>query len=382
MSGGVDIPEVMFLKKLFGRSEPSVKSLPVPPGPAFSARVTTFWEWFATNAAALDGMMAPEHQAELVEMVNQAVDVLSSERLDWCFEPGAGGAKHSFVLTSAGNPHRRQLVNYWLSCAPEIPGWSFFAAKQPFPALAAFKINAGGISISAAETWVSPEFDEEEEKFRLWLWHPAFASMPQQASMLGFLMLDGVLGEDVVAALIDGVATKDDRLQTAMPLTELREFIHAEVERRGWQNRIGGQRIVRAELPQVPSPPYDFEQFVTGLPDLITEMLGESLDEDDPLEHSGAAYYFIRILHGGSIGDGMKAFRDALDEALAQSGVGHRAGFAVGPEACFYFITAFDPAAVLTLLTDLLVRHEAPRGSAVYPCSRAYGAGPVVPPGW
>jgi len=372
----------MFFKKLFGKSEPSIKSQPVPPGATFAARVDTFWNWYVENAEALDGMMTPEHQAELVALMNQAVDILSPERLDWCFEPGANGAKHSFVLTSAGNPHRRQLVEYWLRCAPQIPGWSFFAAKQPFPALETFQINAGGVSISVAESWVSPEFDEDEEKFRLWLWHPAFAAMPQQASILGFLMLDGVLGEDVVAAFIDGVATKNDRLKTAMPLTELREFIHVEVERRGWQNRIGGKRIVRAELPQVPSAPYDFEQFVTGLPELITEMLGDSLDAHDPLEQSGAAYYFIRILHGGSVGDKMNAFRDALDDGLVESGVGHRVGFGVGPEACFYFVTAFDPATVLTLLTDLLVRHDAPRGSGVYPCSQVYGTGPVVPPGW
>ncbi|WP_395751350.1 hypothetical protein [Prosthecobacter sp.] len=370
----------MFLKKLFGKSEPASKPLPVPPGAPFSARVATFWEWFATNSAALDGMMEHRDQTALVDLMNSTVDVLTPERLDWCFEPGADGAKHSFVLSSAGNPHRRQLVDYWLNQAPAIPGWSFFAAKQPVPELQTFKINTGGFSIAATETWVSPEFDEEEEKFRLWLWHPAFASMPQQASTIGFLMLDAVLGEDVAATFIGGVATKNDRLQTAMPLTELREFIYAEVNQRGWQNRVGAQRIVRAEIPQVPAPPYDIGQFVTSLPDLISEMLGDSLDEHDPLEQSGAAYYYIRILHGGSVGDEMKAFRDTLDDVLATSGVGHRVGFGVGPEACFYFITAFDPSAILSLLLDLLVQHLAPRGSAIYPCSRAYGTGPVVPP--
>jgi hypothetical protein len=370
----------MFLKKLFGKSEPANKPLPVPPGAPFSARVATFWEWFAANAAALDCMMDQEHQTEVVDLMNQAVDVLTPERLDWCFEPGANGAKHSFVLTSAGNPHRRQLVDYWLQQAPSIPGWSFFAAKQPVPALETFRINTGGFSIAATETWVTPEFDAEEEKFRLWLGHPAFAAMPQLASAVGFVILDAVLGEDMVATFIGGVATKNDQLKNAMPLTELREFIHAEVAQRGWQNRIGAQRIVRAEIPQVPAPPYDFQQFVTGLPDLISEMLGEELDQHDPLEQSGAAYYFIRIIHGGTVGDEMKAFRDTMDDALAASGVGHRVGFGVGPEACFYFITAFDPAAILPLLLDLLVQHQAPRGSAIYPCSRAYGTGPVVPP--
>ena len=371
----------MFLKKLFGKAEPASKPLPVPPGAAFSARVTTFWDWFAANAEALDGMMEVEHQDELVKQMNEAVAVLSPTILDWCFQPGANGAKHSFVLTSAGNPHRRQLVDYWLQQAPVIPGWSFFAAKQAVP-VDDFKIVVEGTPFSAAEIWVTPELDEDAEQFKLWLWHPAFAVLPQQASTIAFIMLDGVLGEDTVAAFISGVATKDDRLKTAMPLTELREFILAEVTHREWQGRIGAQRVIRAELPQVPAVPYDFKQFVTGLPDLITETISGDLIARDPLEQSGAAYYFIRVLHGGSVGDEMKAFRDAMDERLAESGVAHRVGFAVGPEACFYFITAFDPAAVLTLLTALLVQHQAPRGSAVYPCSLVHGAGPVVPPGW
>ena len=64
----------------------------------------------------------------------------------------------------------------------------------------------------------------------------------------------------------------------------------SEVTRREWQNRIGAQRRIRAELPQVPAVPYDFKQFVTGLPDLITETISGELAAHDPLEQSGAAY--------------------------------------------------------------------------------------------
>lgn len=372
----------MFLKKLFGRAEPASKPLPLPRGSAFSARVATFWEWFAAHAETLDGMMTVERQSELVALMNDAVVVLSPTVLDWCFQHGANGAKHSFVLTSAGNPHRRQLIEYWLQQAPEIPGWSFFAAKQPVPKPEEFQMMVEGTSFHASEIWVSPELDENVQRFKIWLWHPAFASLPQQSCTIASIMLDGMLGEDMVAALIGGVATKNDRLQTAMPLTELREFILAEVTRREWQNRIGAQRMIRARLPQIPAPPYDFEEFVTSLPDLITEMVSGELVERDPLEQSGAAYYFMRMLHGGSIGDQMKAFRDAMDDRLAESGSGRRIGFGVGPEACLYFIIAFNPGAVLALLTDLMAQQQVPRGSGVYPCSQVYGVGPVVPPGW
>ncbi len=372
----------MFFKKLFGKAEPASKPLPVPPGAAFPLRVATFWKWFAANAEALDGMMTAEHPCELVTMMNCAVAGLSPTVFDWCFQHGANGAKHSFVLTSAGNPHRKQLVDYWLQQAPEIPGWSFFGSKQPVPTPEQFQMIVEETAFYAKEIWVSPELDEDAEQFKIWLWHPAFTSLPQQASTIAFIMLDGMLGEDMVAACINGVATKNDRLKTAMPLTELREFIHAEVTRRDWQKRIGAPKIVRARLPQIPSTPYDFEEFVTAVPDLFTATISGDIVGHDPLEQSGAAYYFIRVLHGGSIGDTMKAFRDAMDDGLAQSGVGHRVGFGVGPEACFYFITAFDPAVVLALLMQLMVVQQVPRGSAVYPCSHAYGTGPLVPPGW
>lgn len=375
----MDIPRGMFLKNIFGKKESASQPLPVPPGASYLDRVTTFWEWFAANADALDAMVTmPGRQEEVLALMNATVAVLSPAGLDWCFDRGANGAKHSFILSSGGNPHRRQLVDFWLDKAPEIPGWSFFSAKQPAEDLGSFSINVGDTQFRPAETWVTPEYDEDSDRFNLWVWHPGFVSQRDQGSAIAFLLLDAALGEDMVAAVVGGVASRADRLQTAMPLTELRGFMDAEVIRREWQKRIGGQHIVQAELPELLAAPYDFAEFVTHVPELVTEMVRGELVEHDPLEASGAAYYFVRLPRDASMAGRMESLRNALCDGLFDQGIGQRIGFGVGPEAFFQFVTAFDPPSVLSFMSRLLSAHQVPAGTAIYPCTHVYGAAPVT----
>ncbi len=51
----------------------------------------------------------------------------------WVFGPGADGIGHSFTLSGEGVIHRQLLALQWLSRAPVINGWTFYAARQPGP---------------------------------------------------------------------------------------------------------------------------------------------------------------------------------------------------------------------------------------------------------
>src|SRR5262245_11821628 len=117
-------------------------------------RVHEFWKWYAKNAArffsVIEGKGCPDLQAEVSAEVDRWLPGMA-----WVFGPGANGVGHSFTLSGEGVLPRQFVAEYWLSQAPKLEGWTFYASRQPSSDVRSFSLHfGGGLAFEPKELWV------------------------------------------------------------------------------------------------------------------------------------------------------------------------------------------------------------------------------------
>src|SRR5207244_511534 len=125
----------------------------------FKRRVELFWEWYAQVAARFYETIEAGHCPSLAGEVSDKVDELLPG-FAWVFGPGANGKGHSFTLSGEGNLHRQLLTLYWQAQAPTLPGWTFYAARQP-GSIEGRRMEIGGQKFDPLEFWLTPSIDPE-----------------------------------------------------------------------------------------------------------------------------------------------------------------------------------------------------------------------------
>src|SRR4051812_29406463 len=106
------------------------KRKPAEAGSTFKERVEHFLNWYSEVAPRFTAVIESKKCPDLNDEVNAAVDKLRP-RFAWVFGAGPDKNGNSFTLTGEANPHLQLLTLYWLSRAPKIDGWTFYAARQP-----------------------------------------------------------------------------------------------------------------------------------------------------------------------------------------------------------------------------------------------------------
>ena len=141
----------------------------------FKSRVGSFWAWYAGEAARFRSAINAGKCPGLADEISSTVEKILGFPA-WEFGPGADDDSHSFTLTAEGDGHRQLLAMYWLGHAPAIPGWTFYAARQPC-ANGSTRMEFSGRNFNPIEFWVTPSVDRGREKIDLTVWHPLFDVM-------------------------------------------------------------------------------------------------------------------------------------------------------------------------------------------------------------
>ncbi len=92
-------------------------------------KISRFWQWFEQNAADLLDMARGDEQAARKKIDNRLKSLNRLLVPEVHYDPKTG--KAVFVLSADGIEQIFPVVEQVIGAAPDIPGWSFVAFRQP-----------------------------------------------------------------------------------------------------------------------------------------------------------------------------------------------------------------------------------------------------------
>jgi len=341
-----------------------------PAEATFKTRVWRFWEWYTQVSPRFCQNIEAGKCPALGQEVSAKVDELLPG-FSWVFGPGADGQGHSFTLSWEGNLHRQLLAIYWLGHAPSLPGWTFYAARQP-SSIRGQKMEIGGRMFDPLEFWLTPFVDRDEEKVDITVWHPLFESLEEgERWTVLFLFLDEVLGEYGTQQWIGQVKLNAQRLADSIPLEELLEFVQRLEAEHGWKKLPPGESGVVYECKE-PHNRFlrgDIAVGSTLHQRLINEYLEAEGELEDPLDGTGADYVFVmfdaQILPAGAEATARGEIEEALDQELKASNGGRSLGGAWGKKNAYIDLLLFDGRESLEIVQRVLREKSVPAGSSI-----------------
>ena len=342
-----------------------------PAESTFKTRVLQFWDWYTEVSPRFFQTIEAGQCPSLAEEVSVKVDELLPG-FAWVFGPGANGQGHSFTLSGEGVLHRQLLSLYWLSRVPALPGWTFYAARQP-GSITGKCIEIGGREFDPLEFWLTPAVARDVEKVDITVWHPMFDRMQEQdRGTVLFLFLDEVLGEYGTEQWIGEIKLNPQRLADSIPLAELPEFLRRVEAEHGWKKLPPGESAVlyRCENPHDRFLRGDIVVGSTMHMQLINEFLKAEGELEDPLRGTGADYVFVtfdrQTLPTDAAVPARGEIEDALDQSLRASATGRLIGGAMGTQNAYIDLLLFDGPASLEIVQQVLRDKSLPAGSAIH----------------
>ena len=325
----------------------------------FKTKVTQFWDWYGQVAPrfyeTIEAKKCPSLAPEVSAKVNELFPFFA-----WEFGPGEGGIGHAFTLSGEGDAHRQLLTQFWLSQAPTLSGWTFYASRQPMY-IRGHLLKMDELDFDPIQFWLTPVVDREEEKVDITVWHPLFDQMQEkQRWTVLFLFLDQVMGEYGTGQWIGEINLNNARLAESMPLHELNDFVKNLAMETGWKKYPPGEvwSVYSFEQPQNRFVRDDIVTGCTSHLKLLNDYLKAQGNLSDPLAGTGADYVFIAFA-ADSFPKGEESttrgkLEDALGEPLKAAASGRLLGGAHGLQSGYIDLLLLDGRNSLDLVQKII----------------------------
>lgn len=351
-----------MLSGLFRKSKPAPLT--------FNNRVAAFWCWFQEVAPRHYTAIEAKQSITLGDEVSAKIDELLPG-FCWVYGPGAKNIGHSFTLTGEGNIHRQLLALEWLARAPQIEGWSFYAARQP-GAAGGYSIEMDGLSFNDAGIWIAPSVNTEDETIDITVWHPAWPDVDERKrTNITFLFLDEALGEYGTEWWIGRIEYGNEKLAQSFPLSELGSYVQTLAQERGWKKYPpGGVRtLYRFRDPKDDFPRSDLLTLDTCVPALLRLYSQSGGELDDPLPGLGADYVYVSI-DSAHFPDGEQAARrgeleEAIEAELKAVDGGRLIGGGMGRNRTYCDFLIYDGKHSLDAIVRVLRARKLPAGTMI-----------------
>lgn len=335
----------------------------------FRQRVTNFWNWYQDAAESLakdfSEKQAPSMAPELSRKIDEWLPGFA-----WEFGPGEGSG-HSFTITAEGDRCRQLLALNCVKHAPSLPGWTFYASRQPCQ-FHGHSLTLDEKKFDPLEFWVVPMVNVESERLDLTIWHPLFAHMDESARWtVLFLYLDMVFGEYGTQSFVGKIEFSDARLSEAIPLTELAEHTAQIASEHGWKLAVPGElfSLFSFENPSSNFPRSDSITWTSCLPPLVESFFENDGVISDPLAGVEAAFAYVSIdtafFPEGKEAEFRGEIEDALDAALVVGDSGKVVGGGMGLNRTYSDLLLFDGDASLEVVRNTLKKFGVPRGTMI-----------------
>ncbi len=337
------------------------------PKPTFREQVAEFWQWFPTIAQSLAETIKGDDQEKALAYIGEQFANEVQEKiggLSWVFGSGESAGRLSFTVTGEGQAARQMLSHFWLSQAIEVPGWDFYAARQPSSEehLENCSIEVGETIVDVDSMMIATDVDDENSMVNIRAWHESFENLEDiDRFQILYLLLDEALGEFGTQTKLGNIEFKLD--VDARPLRELPGYLDTLWSEKGWEEHSPLETY--SGYGAEPSEGFERSDTITGytcVPNVVLEFLNNegSLDED-PIEGTGAEYVFVQIERGPeSLADPLE-FREAIENEISKrlnGGGGYVVGGATGIQFSYVDIVIFDGNRSLTAIREAMEEME------------------------
>ena len=315
-------------------------------------RVEQFWKWFPTVSQLYFDALEQNKLDSLVEEFSQHMSSYLHD-MAWVFGPGPTEDSHSLTVSGECLAVKQLVARYWLDCAIEVPGWSFYSSRQPTEPekLAGMELTVGKEkSIDTVNFLLKVRIDEENQIFDLRAWHESFRVVPRSHhEEILFLLLDEALGEFGASMWLGDVAIKPIKPEKAtVNLVNLRSHLQKIIDEKGWQRLPPLEEYAVYELPERGDfPRGDTICGISCIPEAIFELIeNRGALQTDLLDGTGAELVYIQIDSDALPVDKEAEFRaeveDLLEERLRETKSGYTLGGAYGASYSYIDLILFD----------------------------------------
>ncbi len=340
--------------------------------PTLKERVEEFWKWYGEHAERFHETIQARRCSDLTSEVSEAV-IRWLPGMAWVFGPGEKDHEESFTLSGEASLPEQFVAEYWLSKAPKLKNWVFYASRQPSKEREKFTLKLEGQhAFRAEEFWLAPYVDKEAENIDIKVWHPSLHCLDEKKRFTAlFLIMDELLGEHGTQAWIGDIKFSEEHLKTSIPITELPELIHDMQKEHGWKKYAPTETYSSYELKKQDSPwlRSDTVAGTTRHFALLRDFFDTKGPCDHPIPKLGVDYIFISIKTSyfpkGAEVTGRGEIEDDIIAALQPAGLGISLGGATGSDNCYLDFALYDGARSLKLVKDVLARHKLPKDTKI-----------------
>lgn len=331
----------------------------------FKQRVADFWNWFPEVAKQFEAEAPDGDPKQVVSLVTEFMSK-TMPSLSWALGSGAKG-DYSFTLTGEGQIAKQMLAEYWRTRAISLPGWSFYASRQPSN-YETLKELAIGVSdeeqVDAESFMLETRVNEETQQIDITAWHPALENVHEDHHFqILFLLLDEALGEFGVQTWLGEINVEPISAEgVTRPLLDLPKFIEQVKKYHQWEKFPPLETYSGYEVAEsADGPRGDTVAGSSCIPDVIFDYIENGgQTSEDPLEDSGAEFVYLAIdgavFPEGNEVDSRSDIEDELDEALTSDLSGRVVGGATGVNQSYIDLLIYDGDASRQIIEKTLKR--------------------------
>ncbi|MDR1832207.1 MAG: hypothetical protein LBQ97_05725 [Fusobacteriaceae bacterium] len=337
---------------------------------SFRERVDFFWKWFQANEEKIhDFIEHPEnYQTEQsTAFVGNALDLVFKRESYFEF-----GGNHEFSFSTAGERYLFYLLPYFVSRAPvDLKyNWTFSPYKMGGVADSfGFKKEDSVIAIRDIELLVG--YDEKQNVFYVGFYNETFAAMDENAAMnMFFVLLDSLVGENVVEMYIGPIERMTKRKGKMIPMKDLYGYIEKKLsdnKRTFFHNPSDSYSAYEMDPVRGGGLREDLFAGTTCFFDLIDEYYGKKREIFDAFTAAGAKACFLYFPHMGAGEETAVHIREEILEKIEKFVLGEKdtgkeigilLGTGYGVENAYIDLLLYDEDIFLQEVRPLLRQYD------------------------
>lgn len=166
--------------------------------------ISAFWRWFSDHHSDVERMLDRDDTAELSRQINAQIDRMSSQ-LAWEIGPGLV-EPYMFVFPTSGGSEFKAAVGRIMEKAPRIEKWEFHASRPTRTFQPEVQLPDRGLTFRSIDWHFAMRPSATSGRFDLQVFDDKLAGFDERTALTAvFILLDAVLGEDMVERWIDGI---------------------------------------------------------------------------------------------------------------------------------------------------------------------------------
>jgi hypothetical protein len=166
--------------------------------------INAFWQWFSNHHSDIEARLDRSDTDDLTGQINAQVNALSPQ-LAWEIGPGLV-APYMLVFPAEGDAARKAVVEKIMEAAPRLEGWEFHTSRPTRTFQPEVQLPGRGLSFRTTGWHFELKPSATSDRLELRIFDDELARVDEKTALtVVFILLDAVLGEDIVERWIGNI---------------------------------------------------------------------------------------------------------------------------------------------------------------------------------